>query len=229
MPPWPKITIFPGGSIAYDPEPETCTTESASICSTTTIYSATITGTETKTTFSSTSHTCETVFGCEVTNSNTATKTVSASGCPATPTGIPPDGCPQNAFVYPANPANVGEIPTLLQNYASTYQVVELSDFVAFYWVPLLDQQTMNALQSSPDVDTAYYYEQFYANTGYIAFDDDDDQMQVPNIAKRDATLKDDGLYHYDIGYERRFDEEGRHLNNSYVTDVEEASLHFPI
>lgn len=230
LPPWPEITILPGGQISYDSDPKSCTTKSASICSTTTFYSATIKGTATVTTFTSTSATCATVFGCDVTNSNTATKTVSASGCPATPTGIPPAGCPQNAFVYPKNPYDVGEIPTILQKYASTYEVLDVpsSSYIVLYWVPLLDQQTLENLQASSDVDGAYYYEDFYANVGYPELDTEVDPSTDTLLNSRDAKFED-GLYHYDIRGRSRSAEARRHLNDSRMANVEDVSLNFLI
>lgn len=60
-------------------------------------------------------------------------------------------GCPANAIVYPANPENVGNIPTLLQEYAGKYKEIKSSElgFTSFFWVPYLDQETMDKLKQS--------------------------------------------------------------------------------
>lgn len=223
MPPWPEITILPGGGIEYESDPESCTTESASICSTTTFYSVTIEPTATVTTFTSTSQTCATVFGCDVTNSDSATTVTSASDCPATPTSKPPNGCPQNAVVYPANPTSVGQIPTLLEKYASTYEVVGLPsfDFVSFYWVPLLDQQTMDTLKASSDVSDAYYYEDFYANVGYAPNEMDD--QEEASLAFRDIKVRGPA-YSHDMWLKNESAVGHSKTNVNLVGDMEDIS-----
>ncbi|CEL01964.1 hypothetical protein ASPCAL01540 [Aspergillus calidoustus] len=66
-----------------------------------------------------------------------------ATACPLPTTPVegeyvpPPIGCPAPAIIYPKDSANV-----------------------SFYWVPMLDQDTMDALRRLPDVLYAYYYEQ---------------------------------------------------------------------
>lgn len=64
---------------------------------------------------------------------------------------VSPPGCPAHAYVYPANPENVGEIPSLLRRYEGLYEAIRIGGNgpVVFYWVPRLDAQTMEALKAS--------------------------------------------------------------------------------
>ncbi|KAM5385383.1 hypothetical protein ACJZ2D_001024 [Fusarium nematophilum] len=195
LPPWPPITVGHDGKITYPEEPG-CETESASLCSTTTFRSETIVGPSTST-VTRVSSDCETIYGCSVSDWETATQTF-ADSCPLpTPDSkrdlddatklearqfVSSPGCPANAIVYPSDPENVGEVPALLKEYKGKYKTIESSEFnfVAFYWIPMLDNVTMGALLDSPDVEDAYYYEEWNANTGPVDTDlsadpDDDD------------------------------------------------------
>lgn len=157
--------------MTYSSDPEKqCETKSASICSTTTSFGVSTTGTVTRTTATATSSTCQTVYGCDVKDSATATATTSVTGACPLPTkarrwsdsdqeygtnssdsslGLETrqaDRCGANAIVYPADPEAVGEIPKLLAAYAGKYVAVGSSQggFTSFYWVPNMDAQTMS-------------------------------------------------------------------------------------
>lgn len=137
--------------LTYSDEPS-CQTESAELCSTTVTKSETLVGTITST-VTATSAACETVYGCSLTDWE-STKTTTAPVCePTSPSGEyqPPEkGCPAPAIVYPKDPANVGSIPSLLKGY-DDYKEIGLTteSWVAFYWIPMLGQDTMDALRQS--------------------------------------------------------------------------------
>ncbi|KDN67309.1 putative 1,3-beta glucanase [Colletotrichum sublineola] len=187
LPPWPKITVGPNKQITYSSEPTICETRTALVCSTTTLSSETISFGTTVTSVSSSSR-CETIRGCSVTDSQLTTRVECALPTPASLNqdgdlerrqDPPPQvGCPANAIVYPTDPENTGNIPALLQGYAGKYKEIKSSQagFTSFFWVPLLDQGTMDKLKQSPDVGFAYYYEEYNANAG--ADDDPEDEMQ---------------------------------------------------
>lgn len=191
LPPWPQITIGQDNQLTYSDEPSSsCTTETESVCSTTTFVSATVTGGTTRTTTSASSA-CEEVRGCSLTFSNTATTTTTrADSCPTDnavaardelqprqfiPT---PEGCPADAIVFPRDSGNVGKIPDILSGYEGKYVEVKSKyfGFTSFYWVPRLDQETMNNLTKSLDVDYAYYYEEWNNNIGYEDEGDEEDE-----------------------------------------------------
>ncbi|QSS62360.1 glucan 1,3-beta-glucosidase precursor [Histoplasma capsulatum] len=171
-------------------EPTKCEKKSAEICMTTVFKTTTTRGTITSTA-SSTSSTCDTIRGCSASDWDTTTTQTKPDHCPS-PTAnpvkgaasiIPPPGCPANAIVYPSNMKDVGQIPQILAKYKGKYveiKSIELQQ-VAFIWVPLLDQETMDVLLESPDVADAYYYETWYANTNRRGSDSD-------RRAKRDNT-----------------------------------------
>lgn len=160
-----RYSVSHDGKITYPEEPE-CEAESASLCSTTTFRSETIQGPSTST-VTRVSSDCETIYGCSATDWETVTQTY-ASVCPL-PTKKSkrdPDepklqardsrspGCPDNAIVYPKDPKNVGEVPKLLKEY--DYKTIKSTthNFVAFYWVPMLDNVTMAALEDSVSAAT---------------------------------------------------------------------------
>lgn len=157
-------SIGQDNQLTYSDEPSSsCTTETESVCSTTTFVSATVTGGTTRTTTSASSA-CEEVRGCSLTFSNTATTTTTrADSCPTDnavaardelqprqfiPT---PEGCPADAIVFPRDSGNVGKIPDILSGYEGKYVEVKSKyfGFTSFYWVPRLDQETMNNLTKS--------------------------------------------------------------------------------
>ncbi|KOS36475.1 hypothetical protein ACN38_g12783 [Penicillium nordicum] len=170
LPPWPPLTVGRDDKLTYSNEPS-CQIESAELCSTTVSKSETLVGTITST-VTATSSACETVYGCSLTDSG-STKTTTASVCePTSGSGgeyqPPAAGCPAPAIVYPKDPENVGSIPSLLQGYKDYVEVgLTTERWVAFYWIPMLGQDTMDALRQSPDVEYAYYYEETNYNTGF--------------------------------------------------------------
>ncbi|EER43715.1 exo-beta-1,3-glucanase [Histoplasma capsulatum H143] len=98
---------------------------------------------------------------------DTTTTTTKPSNCPsptAQPTGrppTPPPGCPANALVYPSDMDNVGNIRQILAKYKDKYLEVRSEElhFTVFFWIPYLDQETMDTLLKSPNVADAFYYE----------------------------------------------------------------------
>lgn len=143
--------VAPDGKITYDKEPD-CETESAEICSTTTFESETMVGTSTSTVTKSSSE-CETLYGCHLTDWDYATTTTEPV-CTETGGGDryqPPEiGCPAPAIVFPKDPTDTGDIPSLLEAYDDYVPVGSTTeDFVMFYWIPMLGQDTMDALQRS--------------------------------------------------------------------------------
>jgi hypothetical protein len=62
----------------------------------------------------------------------------------------PPPGCPAPAIVYPKDPGNVGNIPSLLEGYDDYVEVgLDSENWVGFYWIPLPGQDTMDELKRS--------------------------------------------------------------------------------
>ncbi|OJJ05261.1 hypothetical protein ASPVEDRAFT_838932 [Aspergillus versicolor CBS 583.65] len=202
LPPWPEITVGHDNQLTYSEEPP-CETESAELCSTTVTHSETLVGTTTSTATETSSY-CGTVYGCAATGSETAT-TTTATACPlaamattAADDGTfvpPPPGCPAPAIVYPKDPENVGNIPSLLQGYSDYVEVGQTTEnWVAFYWIPKLGQDTMNALRQSPDVAHAYYYEESNYNIGapFTLEDEEEDEeslyWDIPSYPKAPLT-----------------------------------------
>lgn len=212
LPPWPEITIGRDRQLTYSSEPTSCSTKTASVCTTTTIFSATtIDSTSTRTTATSTSRRCETVRGCEVTNTNIRTSSTTVASC--TPSALVKarsedgndtgvleprqggEGCGKHAIVYPVDPKNVGEIPTLLSAYAGKYETIGVPalNIVGFYWVPFLDEETLKKLQNSPAVDGAYYYQDWNDAVGPPDQSDDiNGELALPT--DRDGINDDDLL-----------------------------------
>ncbi|KAF2828939.1 hypothetical protein CC86DRAFT_317913 [Ophiobolus disseminans] len=175
MPPWPEITIRPGGTMDYPKEPP-CETESAEFCATTVSKTETLIGTSTST-ITKTESACNTIYGCHLTDIE-STKTVTSRTCKATddPNTYEPQtpGCPAPAIVYPRDPENVGNIPKILSTYSNAVPVKLASeDWTAFFYVPFLGVDTMAELRASLDVRFAYYYEEYNNNVGIATKDDD--------------------------------------------------------
>ncbi|EEH21782.2 hypothetical protein PABG_03998 [Paracoccidioides brasiliensis Pb03] len=175
LPPWPPITVGRDNILTYPKEePTKCEKRSASICATTVFKTTTSRGTITSTA-TSTSSTCDTIYGCSASDWDRTTTQTKPDNCPlpttqplqaaAAPPKPPPPGCPANAIVYPSNMKNVGQIPQLLEKYKGKYVEIksDVLHLTSFFWVPFLDQETMDALLKSPDVSDAYYYESWYA------------------------------------------------------------------
>ncbi|KAH6991732.1 oviduct-specific glycoprotein [Fusarium venenatum] len=64
LPPWPKMTVLPGGQIAPPPKPEGCTPAEASLCLTTSAFATTVSKGVTRTTATQVKSTCATITGC---------------------------------------------------------------------------------------------------------------------------------------------------------------------
>ncbi|OAT07954.1 hypothetical protein BDBG_16924 [Blastomyces gilchristii SLH14081] len=174
LPPWPPITVGRDNIITYPKEePTKCEKTSASICATSVFKTTTTKGPITST-ITSTSSTCNTIYGCSASDWDTTTTQTQTGNCQlptalsaqaAAAPPIPPPGCPANAIVYPSDMKDVGQIPQLLEKYEGKYVEIksEVLRLTTFFWVPFLDQETMNALLQSPDVSEAYYYERWNA------------------------------------------------------------------
>ncbi|KAK0629578.1 pectate lyase superfamily protein-domain-containing protein [Bombardia bombarda] len=159
LPPWPEITIGPGYQMTYSSDPSSsCTTKTASLCYSTTVYSVTTSGTSTTTTGSSTASHCETVRGCDVTDSATATTSTTAASCTPFKAGATArlearvdNNCGNNAIVYPENMENVDTIINMLDAYKEVYVQIQsvTKGVTAYFWVPNLDQATFDTLENS--------------------------------------------------------------------------------
>ncbi|RWA03907.1 hypothetical protein EKO27_g11198 [Xylaria grammica] len=162
LPPWPKITIGPDNELTYPDDPtSSCTTRTGSVCTTTTFVSATVTGGTTTTTTSTSYGGCEAIEGCEATNSDTAITSSTTAACTPTASADSLNVCDNDALVYPRDPANVGDIPTILAKYSGKYEQAEFSGETAFFWVPVLDQDTFDKLKASSNVYDVQYYERY--------------------------------------------------------------------
>ncbi|KAJ5441854.1 hypothetical protein N7491_004260 [Penicillium cf. griseofulvum] len=155
LPPWPTLTVGRDNKLTYSDEPS-CQTESAELCSTTVLKSETLVATITST-VAATSAACETVYGCSLKDWESTTATTAPICEPTSSSGgeyqPPAAGCPAPAIVYPKDPENVGSIPSLLQGYKDYVEVgLTTERWVAFYWIPMLGQGTMDALRQSASV-----------------------------------------------------------------------------
>ncbi|KAI8254607.1 Chitotriosidase-1 [Colletotrichum sp. SAR11_239] len=77
LPPWPKITVHPGGSIEVPPKPASCTPAEASLCITTSSFATSVSAGTTKTTATQVKSRCATITGCNLQDVE-ATKTANA-------------------------------------------------------------------------------------------------------------------------------------------------------
>ncbi|KAK4181199.1 family 55 putative glycoside hydrolase [Triangularia setosa] len=202
LPPWPEITIGRDRKLTYSNEPTSCTAKSASLCTTTTIFSVTkIADDSTRTAATATSRQCETARGCDLTDRNTRTEPTAVESCAPTPRVKARDDDDnsrqrvwQNAIVYPKDPKNVGDIPSLLNAYAGRYETIGVPEFsvVGYYWVPLMDAETMKRLKGSAFVSDAYYYQDWNkAGNGPDRSDNINGEMALP--AGHDDGRDDDG------------------------------------
>ncbi|KAI1373680.1 pectate lyase superfamily protein-domain-containing protein [Hypoxylon crocopeplum] len=143
--PWPRITIGPSGSVTYPTnQPESCTTETAEICSTLTSYGITVSDGTTVTTATATvSSTCTSIFGCNVEDDDGGETTSEVDSCTldlarrtalAEPTAtavtahtddelhgraqkradVPPQAGRDHAIIFPRDPFAVGPIKSFL-------------------------------------------------------------------------------------------------------------------
>ncbi|KAH6957466.1 oviduct-specific glycoprotein, partial [Fusarium avenaceum] len=77
LPPWPELTVLPGGKINPPPKPEACTPAEASLCLTTSSFATTVSAGVTKTTATQVKSKCATITGCNFKDVE-ATKTAKA-------------------------------------------------------------------------------------------------------------------------------------------------------
>ncbi|KAJ6149090.1 Killer toxin subunits alpha/beta 6 [Penicillium samsonianum] len=223
LPPWPEITVGHDKKLTYSDEPS-CKTESAELCSTTVTKSETLVGTITST-VTATASACDTVYGCSLTDwSSTTTTTPSVCAQPTATGGAyePPEiGCPAPAIVYPKDPENVGSIPSLLQGYDDYVEVgLTTENWVAFYWIPMLGQDTMDVLRRSPDVSYAYYYEERNYNIGEsFSLEDEFRDWDLPSRSEAPAAAgkPHDGMSSDDLleDFEPDLDTEPSSLNDT--------------
>lgn len=89
--------------------------------------------------------------GCSVSDTQTATTSTTQAACTPTPTALTSDnGCAANSIVYPRDPYNVGEIPSLLADYAGKYEQLSTPNgYTVYFWIPLLDRDTLGKLKQS--------------------------------------------------------------------------------
>ncbi|GAW18338.1 hypothetical protein ANO14919_078130 [Xylariales sp. No.14919] len=66
LPPWPEITVHPGGSLEPSPKPTDCEPAEAQVCMTKSVFATTVSRGTTKTTSTSVTETCATVTGCNL-------------------------------------------------------------------------------------------------------------------------------------------------------------------
>ncbi|KAI0150178.1 glycoside hydrolase family 55 protein [Xylariaceae sp. FL1272] len=153
-----QYRIGPDHQITYDQEPtNSCVTQTALVCSTTTLITESITGTTTTTETTISTGRCETVEGCSVTDSETATATTTVVACMPTASNDQLNVCKNDAIIYPQNPGDVNEILALISAYS--YVQIEGGGETAFIWVPALDQDVYDLLKVSTSIvyDVQYY------------------------------------------------------------------------
>ncbi|KAF2993713.1 hypothetical protein E8E14_002289, partial [Neopestalotiopsis sp. 37M] len=162
LPPWPRITIGPGGELTYSEEPTECTTtQTASICTVSTTFSVTSDATTTATTATVTSKECETISGCSVSQSTTEGATTTIETCTIEPTGgarrrtpEPSEGhalqkraCqPVPVVIYPRDPTSAaerGQIRAALGTnaYHEARSNSLAGGYTAFFWVQSLPSE----------------------------------------------------------------------------------------
>lgn len=162
-------SVGPDHQVTYRSEPKSCETRTASLCSTTTFLKETVNKGTTQTITASSEY-CETVQGCSVTDHDSHSTKTTRSECPLPTPNIvrreeeekddgvvrrqapPPPGCPADAIVYPKDPMKAGNVPQILnEKYAGKYTEVKSKTvgFISFWFIPLLDEQTMDILKNS--------------------------------------------------------------------------------
>ena len=83
--PFPSITLLPGGSVTFEPEPPDCKTETAQLCETGTSFGVTSTDGTLKTTKTAVTSVCATVFGCDLSDEDKTKTTTDIAHCTAPP------------------------------------------------------------------------------------------------------------------------------------------------
>ncbi|RWA06956.1 hypothetical protein EKO27_g8145 [Xylaria grammica] len=188
LPPWPPITIGLDGVLTYPDEPtKSCTTQTASICTTATTFSVTSSGTFVSTTATETQSTCETITGCSVSYSSTAVETDTVTTCTISPTSaarpraeprdsvndVSPsrkragDDCEEApAVIYPSDPMDSQGIQTIeigLRDHKHTRIQSTKLGYTAYIWVQSLPKETKYQLELLTEVESIYYYREFNA------------------------------------------------------------------
>ncbi|KAL3468774.1 hypothetical protein BJX99DRAFT_252482 [Aspergillus californicus] len=161
--------------------------ELAELCSTTVTHSETLVRIA-RSTVTETSSYCATVYGCAPTGWELST-TTTATACPLPTT--PTDGTfKPPPFGYPEN---VSSIPSPLQGYDDYVEVgLSTDNWVMFYWIPMLGQDTMDALRQSPDVSYAYYYKESNYNIGApFALEEEFLDWDLPSYPKAPPALSE--------------------------------------
>ncbi|RYC61691.1 hypothetical protein CHU98_g4510 [Xylaria longipes] len=117
LPPWPPITIGPGGQLTYSEEPnneECTTTQTASICTISTTFSVTSSDTFSSTTATSTTKICEPISGCSVSYSTTQVDTTTIETCTVSPTNAGRSGRPTTVPSAITQPSSNATQPSLV-------------------------------------------------------------------------------------------------------------------
>ncbi|KAI1325288.1 glycoside hydrolase family 55 protein [Xylariaceae sp. FL0255] len=175
-------------SMAWYHEPTTsCQTQTASICSTTSFVTESITGSTTTTETSISTGQCEVIEGCSATDSTTATATTTTVACTPTASGDYLNVCMNDALIFPQDPSNVDGILSMISAYSGKYQQVQGGGVTAFIWCPSLDTDTFNQLKSSTSIvsDVQYYEQMNEAILGDYSDDDDDDVEVGPSMLSK--------------------------------------------
>lgn len=201
LPPWPKITVFPGQDPEIPEEPEKCEEESAEVCGTVTLtITSTVDKDNTKTITTSTTD-CETVFGCEVTDSDSNESSTSTKQCK--PTATPDTKCGDNILVFLEDEGQVGDVLTILQPYSGKYKQVASSKLTSYIFVESADPETVQKLRDSTYVSAVNYDEP-----------DDDDDGDTPfgpfGSQRQDADFVQTVDEETEGNLTRRADESGR-------------------
>lgn len=172
-----KTSIKPDGGVSYESKPPDCTTESAELCSYSTQLGVTITGGSTKTTTATATSVCTTIYGCEVQNSETATKTTTTRACtralaardtslPSHERAVEVDLDVDDAIIYPRDATNVAGIRDALSQAKidpadnnspswltrAVVSTAETDGFTAFFFIPQVPKCLIDELNARPDV-----------------------------------------------------------------------------
>ncbi|KAF7515037.1 hypothetical protein G7054_g14801 [Neopestalotiopsis clavispora] len=185
LPPWPRITIGPGGELTYSEEPTECTTtQTASICTVSTTFSVTSDATTTATTATVTSKECETISGCSVSQSTTEGATTTIETCTIEPTGgarrrtpEPSEGhalqkraCqPVPVVIYPRDPTSAaerGQIRAALGTnaYHEARSNSLAGGYTAFFWVQSLPSEPRSTIETLVGGENVYEYQTWNKN-----------------------------------------------------------------
>jgi hypothetical protein len=185
LPPWPRITIGPGGELTYSEEPTECTTtQTASICTVSTTFSVTSDATTTATTATVTAKECETISGCSVSQSTTEGATTTIETCTIEPTGgarrrtpEPSEGhalqkraCqPVPVVIYPRDPTSAaerGQIRAALGTnaYHEARSNSLAGGYTAFFWVQSLPSEPRSTIETLVGGENVYEYQTWNKN-----------------------------------------------------------------